>query len=493
VKVSMMRPYADISGAMTDDNNLNSFFRAEYPMARWLEAQGYDVTYTTTLDVHRSGKTGARNQLLDHRVFLSVGHDEYWTQEMRDAITAARDKGVHVGFFSSNTSYWRVRLESDPYTNTPESVIVTYKTTESGPADPSGHATGTWRDPTGVNNPENGLLGAQYVGDNDEFFFPLQVSAEEAKDRIYRNTGLEDMPPGTVAYLGQQIVGWEWDAVVDNGSTPQGLQILASSPVYGMVLQDAGNSRNGTVSKAIAHTTRYITPGSAIVFSSGTIQWSWGLGAQGVRVVAPDRQIQQITYNVLADMGVQPVTPTSAIILDGSSPTPIPNPSRPSVTAVSAGKIPSISNVSVTVDDRTATINWETDTETIGQIWVGEAANRLNGLLPTEQEYRRTHSISTRLPYNSLTYFRIAATDKNWQTAFSETGSFQVGFGTVTPSRIRQAISDGLTAVQCWALVNPPGAAGVGGAALVGVTLVGWQVVRWRRQRARRSEPSAKS
>ena len=43
--------------------------------------------------------------------FLSVGHDEYWSKAMLDNVTAARDAGVNLGFFGSNTAYWQVRFE----------------------------------------------------------------------------------------------------------------------------------------------------------------------------------------------------------------------------------------------------------------------------------------------------------------------------------------------------------------------------------------------
>jgi hypothetical protein len=43
-------------------------------MVRWLERKGYDVSYTTGVDTDRRG-----SELLEHRVFLSVGHDEYWS------------------------------------------------------------------------------------------------------------------------------------------------------------------------------------------------------------------------------------------------------------------------------------------------------------------------------------------------------------------------------------------------------------------------------
>jgi hypothetical protein len=218
VKVSFDRPYALPAPFLN-----STYFWVDFPMVSWLESQGYDVSYATDLDTDLSGQAGGQNRLLDHRLFLVVGHDEYWSQGMRQAITAARDAGVSLGFFSSNVSYWRVRFEPDPWTGQAGRVMVTYKTTESGPPDPSGTPTSTWRDPAGANDPENALIGMQYIGDNDNHSFPLRVTAAMGKDRLYRHTGLDTLPDGTYVDLGQRLVGWEWDAVVDNGHTPAGL------------------------------------------------------------------------------------------------------------------------------------------------------------------------------------------------------------------------------------------------------------------------------
>ena len=67
-------------------------FAAEYPMIRWLEANGYDVTYTTGLDTHRRGDL-LSNSPRPHKVFLSVGHDEYWSGGQRVKVEAARRRG----------------------------------------------------------------------------------------------------------------------------------------------------------------------------------------------------------------------------------------------------------------------------------------------------------------------------------------------------------------------------------------------------------------
>ncbi len=76
-------------------------------MVRWLEANGYDVTYSTGVDTDRRGP----NDLLEHQVFLSVGHDEYWSGAQRTNVENARGSGVHLAFFSGNEVFWKTRWE----------------------------------------------------------------------------------------------------------------------------------------------------------------------------------------------------------------------------------------------------------------------------------------------------------------------------------------------------------------------------------------------
>lgn len=490
VKVSFHRPI--VVGDSTGGIVLNTYFRVEYPMVRWLEAQGYDVTYSTTLDTHRSGKPGAPNRLLDHRAFLSVGHDEYWTQEMRNAITAARDAGVHLGFFSANTSYWRVRLEPDPFTGEPDSVMVTYKTTESGPPDPSGHPTGTWRDPAGVNDPENGLLGIEYIGDNDAFFFPMRVTAAQAADRIYRHTDLQRMPPNTYAEFGAQTVGWEWDAVVDNGHTPPDLEVLATSPVYGLLLQDAGNFQNGNLGKASANMTRYRAPSGAIVFSSGTIQWSWGLGAWGIDVVEPDRYLPQITYNILADMQVQPATPAQNLVLDGQAdPVVQSNTAFLPIDSADSANGPVISNLRTTVSGNVVTVTWDTDVPSTTQVYFGERPEHLISSSPAKRSATRTHSVTRGVgfQYNSRYYYRAISADERGHVTFSEIGSFQTQNAPLK-TQVADLVRSVTNPARCWAAANPSSAIGAGIAAAIVVTGSSGLLIARRRRKRRQVMPN---
>ena len=76
-------------------------------MISWLERNGYDVSYFTSVDAARSG-----NLITNHKFYLSVGHDEYWSAPKRASVEAARDAGVNLAFFSGNEVFWKTRWEN---------------------------------------------------------------------------------------------------------------------------------------------------------------------------------------------------------------------------------------------------------------------------------------------------------------------------------------------------------------------------------------------
>lgn len=475
VKVSLMRPYLD-----EDYHNLSSYLRVEYPLVRWLEAQGYDVTYCTNWDVDQAGRPGSDNTLLNHRMFLSAGHDEYWTQGIRDAVTEARDAGVHISFMGANIGYWRVRLEDDPWSGAPDSVVVTYKTTEAGREDPSGSPTGTWRDPTGINAPENALLGIQYIGDNDDFFFPLRVTSAYSGHRLYRHTDLQTMPPDSYANLGEGVVGWEWDAVVDNGLTPDTLEVIAATPVYGFQLRDHGNSDNGTSDFADIHTTLYTAASGALVFATGTIQWAWGLGARAAEVIDPDPYIQQMTYNVLAEMDVHPGSPRFDLVMDGDAgvvgmgqfhplDTPAPVIENVTVTDINAG---------LTTSGRAVEVAWTTDSDCRAQLWLGERADGAiepRGAIETPAR-SFTVTLDNLVPGTTY-YYRIMATNAAGQIAATAEETFKTPQNFIVTAGA--SLLDGARSVRC-ATQRQPEIVVLGTAGVVGVGAVGLALLRRR-------------
>src|SRR5438034_9513692 len=73
------------------------FLLWEFPLAYWMEKDGYDVSYISNVDTHADA-AGLRRG----KAFLSVGHDEYWSLDMFQNVKAAIDSGVHAAFFSGN-------------------------------------------------------------------------------------------------------------------------------------------------------------------------------------------------------------------------------------------------------------------------------------------------------------------------------------------------------------------------------------------------------
>jgi Domain of unknown function (DUF4082)/Bacterial Ig domain/Purple acid Phosphatase, N-terminal domain/Fibronectin type III domain len=348
-KVSYNRPF------QTQDYNSGQSWvlNAEYPMIRWLEANGYDLTYATGVDTDRSGSL-----LLNHKLFLSVGHDEYWSAAQRANVQAARDAGVHLAFFSGNEVFWKTRWEnSTDGSNTPYRTLVCYKETHANqtidPKDPPTW-TGTWRDPrfsppADGGRPENALTGTIFYV-NGTRSDAITVPAAFANLRFWRNTSVAKLTTGQLATFPTGTLGFEWDLDADNGFRPAGLIDLSSTTlnVNGYYLEDYGNTFGpGTATHSM---TLYRSTSGAMVFAAGTVQWSWGLDSDHTNGSnPPDVNMQQATVNLLADMGLQAGT-LQAGLLPGTASTdttpPISTITSPaSGASVAAGSTVTISGV----------------------------------------------------------------------------------------------------------------------------------------------------
>jgi YD repeat-containing protein len=351
VKVSFNRPYS------LPEITRDRYFGPDADAVGWLEHQGYDVSYSDDVAVDAD-----RASLLQHKVVMIGSHSEYWSAGEKHNVEAARDAGINLASIGSNTTYWKVRYEDGSRT------LVCYKTVQGGGSGnntlasendwgPDGvkgtaddalgldgvartsddhpeNSTTTWRDNgaapsevpwqpggrVGPDEPENGLWGNMYVGDNDSQMFPLTIPAANAAgefsgDRVWRNAGLST---NTSTSIGTDFVGWEWDAIPTQAQylsrQPAGVKRLtnsntattAGSPSW---LLDEGKDRSsspppgqpGTVSAV-----KYRAPSGALVFAAGTNEWGSAMS---------DSRMEQATYNILSDMSVQPATPVD-ITLD---------------------------------------------------------------------------------------------------------------------------------------------------------------------------------
>jgi hypothetical protein len=326
-KVSYNRPWQSGADDLQNGSAASWFMYAEYNMIRFMEQNGYDVSYTSGVDVSQPGYASIIEQ---HKIFVTAGHDEYWSGQQRANVTAARDAGVNMAFFTGNEVFWKTRWEpSIDGSNTPNRTLVTYKETHyDAPVDPQDPPTwtGTWMDPRfsppgDGGQPQNSLTGQLFDVNANAGTTDIQVPASYSKLRFWRNTRVASLAAGQATTLdqGAGTLGYEWDVDADNGFRPPGLMDLSSTTYNGaQIFTDYGSTPisqlNGT---ATHHLTLYRAASGALVFGAGTVQWAWGLdngtgsGNSGGPV---DTAMQQATVNLFADMGnVQPATPMAGI------------------------------------------------------------------------------------------------------------------------------------------------------------------------------------
>jgi hypothetical protein len=227
----------------------------ECNMLRWLEQQGFDVTYFTDVDVHEHASL-----ITNHKGLLVIGHSEYWSAGMRTNVSSARDAGVNVGFFGSNICYWPTTYQASAITGAVDRTI-------------SAPKTSTWRQ---SGQPEDALIGVMYTTD------PVNgnMTVINTSHWIFAGTGLHDgnTLPG--------IVGYEGDSIY--GDAPPNLTQWAHSNINSTFF-------DASVYNAIAS--------GAIVFATGSMQWDWGLddyNSPSVRPSILSVPAQAITKNVLA-------------------------------------------------------------------------------------------------------------------------------------------------------------------------------------------------
>ncbi|HYM19791.1 MAG TPA: N,N-dimethylformamidase beta subunit family domain-containing protein [Candidatus Kapabacteria bacterium] len=279
VKVSFDRPFADTAAGL--------YFRWTDKLVKWLDREGIDAEFCTNQDLDRDP------HFLDkYDVFVTVGHDEYWSHAERSQCQQFVDRGGRMVVLSGNTCWWQVRFENNFHT------LVCYRDSSKDPFCPKQDSlvTSVWSRPP-VNNKPNKLFGSNfefggYVNDNGLFAASQGYGgymAYRTSSWIYDGTGIAD---GDVIGQSSAIVGYECDGVsfdFSNGlpvptgddGTPAGYFILGISPEcnsHGMFI---GNAAMGYMAK----------PHGGAVFNAATTNWTNALDSN-------DAVISQITYNI---------------------------------------------------------------------------------------------------------------------------------------------------------------------------------------------------
>ena len=265
------RPYAIFwngypAGFEPLSNGSGEFLMTEFPLAYWLEKEGYDISYISQMDVHESV-----NSLLRGKVYLSVGHDEYLTEECYLNILKARDEGVNLAFLCGNSVSGRVELVpgADGKPNRGMHYI--------------GHVTGNVDEVELMGSTSYGVGMGDWICTKPEHW-------------IYAGTGMKqgDIIP--------QLVGWEFHGP-PLAEQHKDLEVISEGPVTGYTGTPGRRPRTYA-------STIYSAPKGNLVFNAGTCWWNKVLSSPPGYINPPfinhfkdgDARIQRITKNVLDKM-----------------------------------------------------------------------------------------------------------------------------------------------------------------------------------------------
>ena len=267
VRVSFDRPYG-FYGQVHDvvlSNGSGEYLLWEHPMSYWLDQQGYGVTYCSNLDTDREPEILART-----KVFLSVAHDEYWTRRMYENVTAARDRGLSIGFFSGNALCQE---------------LVTYNSTVTGKPLRTFARDKRFSD-------EDLLMGVKSYGPGYGDW-----TVTRADHWMFEGTGMKNGD----SIVG--LIGWEFHGTPSK-AIPGLIEVARSS-------LSPRSARPGRDADGIHSAVIYPGPKGNWVFNAGTIWWPEGLscppghapaGSQIARTSGPDERVQRITANLLNRM-----------------------------------------------------------------------------------------------------------------------------------------------------------------------------------------------
>jgi len=232
-QVSFNRPY-DGDGAV----RFLAFDQAATAVA---EGTGVPLAYVTDVDIDQNPG------ILDGaRAVITLGHDEYYSLAMRNALVNARNAGTNLAFLGANAIYRHIRFADG------DRIIICYKEASIDPLNGTDDADTTqqWRQPPDP-RPESVITGVFY--ECNPVSAPYVVY--DPSDWIFAGTG---------AYKGESfpgMVGPEYDRLNPQVPYPKPIQVLAHSPL----------TCNGI--STYSDSVYYTVASGAGVFASGTMRW----------------------------------------------------------------------------------------------------------------------------------------------------------------------------------------------------------------------------
>jgi hypothetical protein len=286
--VSFDRPYDTGNGA-------SDFFGDEYPLIRFCEEHGLDVTYVTDVTVTEHPGIVAR-----HRVLLSLGHDESWSYQERVGVQQAEKKGLNIVFFGAASVLRHVRLQASPLGRDRQEVD--YRDPAQDPLTARGGSpmqiTGnTWSSPPS-SWPGDPLVGETYSGYLLAGTAPAPFVVADARSWIYRGTHLHD---GSVL---PSVIASDIDHVAQFQGVPADLMVLGHSPIP---LSEVYTNQGTWGASTYSDMTYYTDPHSgAGVIDTGNNNWINAMTACPSHGGCAAGELQLITGNILRLFGLGP-------------------------------------------------------------------------------------------------------------------------------------------------------------------------------------------
>ncbi|MGZ4728625.1 MAG: N,N-dimethylformamidase beta subunit family domain-containing protein [Acidimicrobiales bacterium] len=305
----------------------------ELPFIRWAEREGYDIDVVTNADLeHHPGLLAADS---GYRLYLSIGHDEYWSAPMRDTVEGFIASGGNAAFLSGNTSFWQVRLE-DPSPEGPAATMVGYKgQLKDDPVYDTprmAELTSIWSDHL-IGRPENHMTGVSFSRGGYHRIGKVVANGaggytvHRPEHWLFDGTGITygDLLGADAVLVGYECDGCEFTycdglpVPTGEDGTPTDFEILGTAPAAHFDRETAArppkphepselefiaarlfDTRDPAAARRIAHghavLGSYVARSGGTVVTSGSTDWAHGLAGR-------DPQVEQITRNLLDRLG----------------------------------------------------------------------------------------------------------------------------------------------------------------------------------------------
>ena len=284
---------ASLDRPFDSGNGASDFMTNEYPLVRFMEQKGLDVSYASDVEL-----TLHPSLMLHHRALLSLGHDETWTYLERQGMVRAMRHGVNVIYFGAAAVLRHARVANSPLGVA--RVVVDYRDPTEDPL--FGHAPGVVVTGNTFSSPPTNLsptpmTGEVYSGYLDPGSAPLPLVVWAYDSFLFAHTGLR---------RGSRIPGVVDSDIdhVDPVLSPANLEVLAHSPVP---LSETYTNQGRWGHKTYADTTYFTDPTSkAGVFDAGTVNWIDALTPCPASLSCPSPVMRQLTGNLLHLFGQGP-------------------------------------------------------------------------------------------------------------------------------------------------------------------------------------------